>query len=85
MNKKSIQLTYIALILLLAITVYISFPYSMYLFATMKALLILLFFMRITTAEKASKLYMFIALSLLAVMVFGVLDDVTIRPFIHIH
>ena len=82
MKTTQLHLAYIGLILLLTLTILISFPYSMYLFATMKAALIVIFFMKISKSENASKLYMFIAVALMGIILLGTLDDVLLRPFV---
>lgn len=82
MKTKDLHLAYMGLIILLTLTILVSFPYSMYLFATLKASLIVIFFMRISKSENASKLYMFIALALMGIILIGTLDDVVLRPFV---
>ena len=85
MENKKTHFAYLGLLLLLTLTILISFPFSMHLFATMKASLIAIFFMNITKSEDASKLYMFIALALMGIILIGTLDDVVLRPFIFAH
>lgn len=79
MHTTRIHLAYISLLVLLAITVLFSFPYSMYFFATLKASIILIIFMHFLKSEEISKIYVFMAIALLGIAVFGTLDDLVLR------
>lgn len=79
MSAKSIHLSYLALLAILAITVTVHFPFSMYFFATVKAAIILFFFMHVARSETASRLYLFMAFALLLIGIAGFLDDVIFR------
>ncbi|MGE3610597.1 MAG: hypothetical protein AB7I27_13485 [Bacteriovoracaceae bacterium] len=79
MRTKSIHLAYLSLLILLVITILFSFPYSLYLFATIKALIIISIFMHLSHAEEISKIYLFFALALLGIAFIGIIDDYVFR------
>jgi heme/copper-type cytochrome/quinol oxidase subunit 4 len=79
MQTRSLHLAYLALLLVLGLTITFTFPFSMYFFATIKALIILFYFMHVRHSDEASKTYLILAFALLGVAVFGIWDDIAFR------
>ena len=79
MTAKQIHLAYAALLLVLLVTVFVHFPFSLYLFALIKSMIILTVFMKLNQTDEASKIYLIIAVATLAVMGLFVWDDLYFR------
>lgn len=79
MHTTRIHLAYLSLLVIFAITVLFSFPYSLYFFATLKASIILVIFMHFLNSEKITKIYVFISIALLGIGLIGILDDLVLR------
>lgn len=81
MQTRAIHLAYLSLLLILGLTVALSFPFSLYVFAIIKSLIILFFFMHIQRSDEASRLYIFLAVALMAIIIVGVWDDIAFRGY----
>lgn len=79
METRSIHLAYVSLLILLGLTTLLHFPMSLYFFAGLKALVILYIFMGFRKTDEPSKIFMFLALVTLAVMILFIYDDVAFR------
>lgn len=79
MQTRSLHLAYVSLLIVLGLTVTLSFPFSMYVFATIKALIILFFFMHVRQSDEASKTYLILAVALLVIAMVGIWDDIAFR------
>lgn len=80
MKTNTLHLAYIALIVVFAATLLLSFPYSLYIFATIKALIILFIFMHFHKMNRYSHFYLIFGFFLLGILIMGILDDVKFRP-----
>lgn len=85
-QTKHIHLSFIALLVLLFLTIGFAFygpeslkEYSTYGFALLKSAIILFIFMKVGQTHKISLIYMLLALVTLGLLILFILDDVLFR------
>lgn len=79
MKTMNIHLGYFSLLIILCLTIFWHFPFSLYLFALIKSLIILYAFMNFRRAGKDSHIYFLLSLLTLGILFIFVYDDLHFR------